>query len=319
MKTLRRSGLLIVIVVAALMAAPLLGFGSAAYAQCVQSGSNVDCATDDPDGFNSTADNLIVTIDAGVTVNNTSGSAGIGVDNNSTVTNNGTIDTTDGTGIQVNSGSTVANNGDITTSGTSVYGVFLKNGGSSLTNDGTITVTGASTRGVILGGTAGNTVTNNGTIESPERSDPRDHRQFRRRHHRQHRHGHQQQHDRDQYERWQRQRDHQRHSYGCRHGDRHGAGNDSVTLAGDAPEVNGTIDGGADNDTLTFAFDVAAADYAALSSQIALANAASGSLSYNGQTYFWANFETLVNMLNQIAAGGGSAAPAVRPGAARSS
>ena len=341
MKTLRRSGLLIVIVVAALMAAPLLGFGSSAFAQCVQSGTNVDCTGTDTDGFQgSTTVAVNVTVQAGVTVDNSAnaptdtlivgtgstvtndgsvaatgtGGAGVFAYPNSTVDNNGSITTTgdcSGTnfsaGIYVVNNATVTNDGTITTSGQDGFGIASLGTGNNITNNGTITTTGGVTDAIQVTSIGGNvTITNTGTLNAAG--------------------------DGIETRGAATTINNSGTITGAQQGIRTsivatsndtitnsgtitgtggtaistGAGDDSVTLEGDAPEVNGLIDGGADNDTLTFAFDVAAADYAALSSQIALANAASGSLSYNGQTYFWANFETLVNMLNQIAAGGGS-------------
>jgi hypothetical protein len=79
-----------------------------------------------------------------------------------------------------------------------------------------------------------------------------------------------------------------------------GLGNDSVILkdgANGGADNNLVVKGSEGNDTLTFAFTITSeADYNALASIIA-ANTPGGSISINGQTITWANFEQLVNAL----------------------
>jgi hypothetical protein len=79
-----------------------------------------------------------------------------------------------------------------------------------------------------------------------------------------------------------------------------GLGDDKVILndgANGGADNNLVVTGGEGNDTLTFAFTITSeADYNALASIIA-ANTPSGSISINGQTITWANFEQLVNAL----------------------
>lgn len=69
------------------------------------------------------------------------------------------------------------------------------------------------------------------------------------------------------------------------------------------------IDGNGGNDQLVFNFTVNdQAAYDALAAQIAAANPAGGSLTFNGQTFNWQNFEQLVNLL---VLAGGRGGPAV--------
>jgi hypothetical protein len=79
-----------------------------------------------------------------------------------------------------------------------------------------------------------------------------------------------------------------------------GDGNDSVTLnegANGGEDNNLVVNGGNDNDTLTFAFTITSEDdYNALANLIA-ANSPSGSITINGQTITWSNFEQLINAL----------------------
>ncbi len=74
-------------------------------------------------------------------------------------------------------------------------------------------------------------------------------------------------------------------------------GDDSFTAEGGA--INGMLDGGAGFDTLTFAFEVSGAEYAALASRLAAASPTGGSLTYGGATYTWVNFEEIVDHLSE--------------------
>jgi len=77
-------------------------------------------------------------------------------------------------------------------------------------------------------------------------------------------------------------------------------GNDQVTLHVKSTVV-GTVDGGADFDTLTFQYESTSedelADFAAL---IASLNPAGGTLSFGGRTFTWVNFEDLQALLTLI-------------------
>jgi hypothetical protein len=76
-----------------------------------------------------------------------------------------------------------------------------------------------------------------------------------------------------------------------------GGGDDTVIIQGNGT-VNGTIDGGSGYDTLTF--DLTSANPAQLeewAAQIAAANPSGGTLTINGHTYTWVNFEELSTLL----------------------
>jgi hypothetical protein len=80
-------------------------------------------------------------------------------------------------------------------------------------------------------------------------------------------------------------------------------GDDQLTLGNGAViqgNQNGLIDGGDHNkgDTLTFDMTVPAGDLAALQAAIAGANPAGDSITINGETYTWINFEELVDSLS---------------------
>jgi hypothetical protein len=78
-----------------------------------------------------------------------------------------------------------------------------------------------------------------------------------------------------------------------------GAGNDTMTVRG---VVTGTMDGGADWDTLIFDMTVegTSSDLNALAREMAAANPAGGSITINGYTFTWVNFESLINLLRFI-------------------
>jgi hypothetical protein len=73
-------------------------------------------------------------------------------------------------------------------------------------------------------------------------------------------------------------------------------GDDTVVLQ-DGAVVGGIIDGGPDTDSLQFDFNVGP-DLDRLSALIMAANPAGGSITINGNTYTWINFEQLVNLLH---------------------
>jgi Ca2+-binding RTX toxin-like protein len=83
-----------------------------------------------------------------------------------------------------------------------------------------------------------------------------------------------------------------------------GDGDDAVTLL-DGVNVAGIIDGGNNIDSLTFDLTTNnEAEYLAAAAIIA-SNASSGSIAWNGNTLSWQNFESLVDLLELIAASGG--------------
>lgn len=86
-----------------------------------------------------------------------------------------------------------------------------------------------------------------------------------------------------------------------------GGGNDAVVLQ-NFGTVNGMVDGGAGFDTLQF--DISSADYDQLlewADQIFAANPNGGTITLNGVTYTWVNFEELVQLLNLAALNGNTA------------
>jgi len=79
------------------------------------------------------------------------------------------------------------------------------------------------------------------------------------------------------------------------------AGDDTVTLEdganGGADDVL-VIDGGAGTDVLVFSFTITDPElYDQIAAEIAAQSPAGGSITINGQTYIWSNFEQLVNLL----------------------
>jgi hypothetical protein len=78
------------------------------------------------------------------------------------------------------------------------------------------------------------------------------------------------------------------------------SGDDQLTLGDGAViqgNVEGLIEGGDDTDTLIFAMTVPEGDLAAVQAAIAAANPAGDSLTINGETYTWQNFESLVDQV----------------------
>ena len=338
------------------LATPLAGALTPALAQCVEDppGSQVvTCTGTDTDGFDTWTDNWTVTVEAGATVSNefnkaielrfnnvivndgtittegttyadgtptTGGHDGIYTARFGEVTNNGSI-TTAGTasnGIEVWNDNTITNTGTITTQATSSYGiradlqnntldnsgtitsensnsggVYLQGAGNTLDNSGTIEAQGANSQGVLM--TASGSLTNSGSITATNTN-----------------------------------------SYavlgsagadtvvnsGTLDGQVSlGAGDDQVALS-EGAVVTQTIDGGADSDSLSFAFTVEASAYPALAAVINDASApAGGTVTINGNTYSWINFEHLIDLLEVLGvpaggtsgsgSGGGSGAPVV--------
>ena len=79
-----------------------------------------------------------------------------------------------------------------------------------------------------------------------------------------------------------------------------GNSDDHVIIEGNA-DITGIIDGGADNDTLTFAQEVAPEELAELTAAILAANPDGDTITINGKVYTWQNFEGLVALLREIA------------------
>lgn len=75
-----------------------------------------------------------------------------------------------------------------------------------------------------------------------------------------------------------------------------GSGDDLVEI-GDNATINGLIDGGSGNDTLRFSKAVPAADLAGLQSALATADPVSDSITINGETYTWEDFEIIEDNL----------------------
>ncbi len=80
-------------------------------------------------------------------------------------------------------------------------------------------------------------------------------------------------------------------------------GDIQVTL-NDGAQVGGVIDANtSSNSTLSFKFSTtSAADYAAALATLVPANASGGTLTINGQSYTWTNFDNLVNLIELIVA-----------------
>lgn len=72
-----------------------------------------------------------------------------------------------------------------------------------------------------------------------------------------------------------------------------GEGDDDTIELGNGAVINGLIDGSAGTDTLRFSMSVAPGDLSSVQSALASANPASDSITINGQTYNWSNFETI--------------------------
>lgn len=72
-----------------------------------------------------------------------------------------------------------------------------------------------------------------------------------------------------------------------------GEGDDDTIELGSGAVINGLIDGGAGTDILRFSMTVAPGDLSTIQSALATANPASDSITINGETYTWSNFETI--------------------------
>jgi Thrombospondin type 3 repeat len=88
---------------------------------------------------------------------------------------------------------------------------------------------------------------------------------------------------------------------------RGGGGNDTVILAGDSTitgliQADSVVEDAGTNDILRFAMAVPAADLAALQATLAAATHAGGSITINGYTYSWANFEVVEDNLTVVSA-----------------
>lgn len=161
-----------------------------AHAACDQSGTSVICSGAATAGFgDGTQNGYTVTVQPDASIALGTGAKGIWLNQNNSVTNNGTITTGDGSyairaegggNILVNNGlislgaqssgilvygvaSTVANNGTISSSSFNSVGLSLGTDGSGSTNAGTITLTGSSSYGIVSNG-KNNTVLNSGVV-----------------------------------------------------------------------------------------------------------------------------------------------------------
>jgi len=140
-----------------------------ALANCTQTGTIVNCTAPGTSGIVVAGDNAVVTVQPGTTVVD-DGTRAIEINNNSTVTNSGTVRavTNNSQGILTNAASgdnnTIVNNGTITSEGDQAQGVTLNGSGNTFTNSasGTITQSGAIGSGVASGGN--NTIINAGTV-----------------------------------------------------------------------------------------------------------------------------------------------------------
>ncbi len=123
----------------------------------------VVCTGVDPNGFSSNTGHLDVTVlpDATVSANF---AEGIRLNSNdNTITNNGTISTTDGTGIYARARNTIVNSGTISTTGLGANGILVQDPGNTIINSGTISTTGNGAYAINLADNS-NTVVNSGTI-----------------------------------------------------------------------------------------------------------------------------------------------------------
>ncbi len=161
-----------------------------AMAACVQAGNVVTCSDTATAGFgDGTQNGYTVTVQPGSSIALGAGVNGIWLNQNNTVTNNGTITTGDSSyairgegdgniftnngsislgaqssGVLVNGvGNTVTNNGTISSTSLHTFGLDVDSDGSVVTNTGTITLTGSSSNGINIFG-ASNTILNSGTV-----------------------------------------------------------------------------------------------------------------------------------------------------------
>jgi outer membrane autotransporter protein len=155
-------------------------FSGAAAAACAPtttpaSGQSVTCSGTTTTGSVAAAagsQNVSITVAPGALFS-TNATRAFSVEDNSTITNNGTIRVTGGSGAQrgaivgFGNNNTLVNNGVITAAGAGLRGISVPNIGStgvSIINSGTITTTGSSGHGIAING-PGNTITNTGTID----------------------------------------------------------------------------------------------------------------------------------------------------------
>jgi len=304
----------------ALLFALLLFFATSAAATCGDGADGVDdnlnCAADDAttvttgtgndtvnlNGFTIAppAANAGIVAGGNLTVNgagtvSTSGANGFGIhkNNDGTVQNSATISTTGDNGIGIihqGSNGTITNTGNISTSGISAEGIIMDNGTITNTgnvntsgdistgiflnvsglidNSGTVSITGSGAAAIVSNGN----LTNSGTIFSQQHSAIASNSSAQ--------------------------------SITINSGTVTGgngtaidtrAGNDSVTI-NTASTINGTLDGGADTDTLHFAgmvITVSPAEQAAIIAYLVDTNAPNGNITLGGKTYTWTNFEVL--------------------------
>ncbi len=83
------------------------------------------------------------------------------------------------------------------------------------------------------------------------------------------------------------------------------AGDDTVIIEGGS--VDGLIDGGDDTDSLAFSIVHGAEGFDRVVAALAAADPAGGSITINGETYTWSNFESLQNLLRMAMIGDGRA------------
>lgn len=133
-----------------------------ALADCVQSGTDVTCASDDTNGFSSGTNGLTVNIDEGVTVSDP-GDRALDLGEDVTVNNKGTVDGIGDDGMRIDDGSTVNNDGLVRSD--SDFAVNAE-GRDDITvnNTGTILSTGTDGRAIIADDDA--RVDNSGTIRA---------------------------------------------------------------------------------------------------------------------------------------------------------
>jgi len=279
--------------IAMLAAAPVI----TARADCVELPADTwSCTGADTNGMDAGTDSDTVTVNAGASVenaviggvaiemtngtltnngditNNEDAGAAVVAWGNTNIDNNGNVDGngTSGAGIVNLDGDTV-NDGSIQGDGTSGAGVVTDTG--DVTNNGTISADGDTGTGVYTG-SGNNIVTNNGTISATGvggiaivTDSGNDKVKL--------------------------------GAGSTTSGDTTAictcGGNDTVTV-GDGAVVDGIIDGGTHTDTLKFTF-LKPSDLAGL-------NASGDSLTHNGQTYEWLNFEKLIGMIIKKVQGG---------------
>jgi hypothetical protein len=232
----------------------------------VNNGSSGDIEGDTSSGAGS-GDDIIVN---NGTANNVSGDTGFGVGTgNDTIINNGTAagvfgDSADG-GSSGND--TITNNGviqsDIFADGSGGFA----DGNDTVTNNGYIVGSIYGDGGLTIG-TGSDTITNNGTVTNIGGAGGND----------------------------------TITNNGIVNGDiLAGDGNDTVIIQGGVAVVGDSINGGNDYDVLTFNLSSTnPAELEAAAAVIAAANPAGGTITINGITYTWLNFEELTQILNIV-------------------